>query len=240
MKKRVSYLSMLTIIFVLALSVFAGAADFRSIEGLIETKDVTRIQEAIDRLEAHLQDKPADGEALWLIAKAHLYLGDRTEDDKLAILEMGKSYAEAAIEVLPNSPHPYYWQASLSGRIGQARGIMSSLFMVRPMKESLDRALELDDDYADAHWVLSQLYHQAPGFPLSIGNKKSSLQHAERALELEPANFDYQLQFAVALEYNGRKQEAIEVLEALLAEPNLKKDPDTQADAEKAYREFTK
>lgn len=231
---------MLTIIFVLALSGLAGAVDFESIEGLIETKNVIQIQEAIDRLGAHLQDKPTDGEALWLMAKAHLYLGDRAEDGRLEILETGKSYADAAIEHLPDSPHPYFWQASLSGRIGQARGIMSSLFMVRPMKESLDRALELDENYADAHWVLSQLYHQAPGFPISIGNKKASLQHAETALELDPANLDYQLQLAVALEHNGRKQEAITVLETLLADPSLKEDPELRGDVETTYADFTK
>lgn len=240
MHRRVSYFFVLTIIFVLTLSISAGASILQNIDGLIETKNVAQIREAIDRLEVHLQDEPADGEAMWLMAKAHLYLGDRIEDGQMEILEAGKSYAEAAIELLPNSPDPYFWQASLTGRIGQARGIMSSLFMIRPMKDSLDRALELDKNYADAHWALSQLYQLAPGFPISIGNKKSSLQHAEKALQLNPANLDYQLQFAMALEHNGQKQEAIKVLEALLADPKLKDDPEILADAEKTYRDFTK
>ena len=126
-----------------------------------------QIEQAIDRLEGHLERNPKDGEALWLAAKAYLYLGDRLEEDVLETFEKGKEYAEAATEYLPESPHPHFWKASLIGRIGQTRGILSSLFMVRPMKDSLDKALELDDGYADAHWVLSQLYHQAPGLALA-------------------------------------------------------------------------
>ena len=230
----------LTVTLILALSIQAHAFDFQGIAELIHTKEVPQIQQAIDLLERHLEGTPEDGEALWLVAKAYLYLGDRLEQDVLETLKKGQEYAEAAVEYLPGSPHPYFWHASLIGRVGQTKGILSSLFMVRPMKDSLDKVLELDDSYADAHWVLSQLYHQAPGFPLSIGNKKSSLQHAEKAMELDPANLDYQLQLAVALECNGRKKEAIPVLENLLKNPALKQEPELQTEAEKLLSDFSK
>lgn len=225
---------------ILVLTIQAFAFDYRAVEELMHTKELRQIEQAIDRLEGHLERNPKDGEALWLAAKAYLYLGDRLEEDVLETFEKGKEYAEAATEYLPESPHPHFWKASLIGRIGQTRGILSSLFMVRPMKDSLDKALELDDGYADAHWVLSQLYHQAPGFPLSIGSKKSSLQHAERAVELDPANLDYRLQLAVALEYNGRKDEAIPVLESLLKDPALKGEPEIQAEAEELLADLSK
>jgi tetratricopeptide (TPR) repeat protein len=224
----------------LGLSLQAWAIDYRGIEELIHSKEVAKIEQAIQRLEAHLAKEPQDGEALWLTAKAYLYLADYTEDGKEELLETGKSHAEAAIEALPSSPHPYFWHASLMGRLGQTRGILSSLFMVKPMKEDLEQTIELDPHYADAHWVLSQLYHQAPGFPLSIGNKKLSLQHAEKAVELDSANLEYQLQLAVALEYNGRKEEAIQILEGLLANPALRQDPVLKAQVDEQYADFTK
>ncbi|HBN97562.1 MAG TPA: hypothetical protein DDZ66_14835 [Firmicutes bacterium] len=240
MLKRILCPVILMFALVLSLCVQAYAADFEAIEELIHTKEVSKIQEAIDRLETHLEGKPEDGDALWLIAKAYLYLGDRLDDHKEETFETGKAYAESAVEFLPTSPHPYFWQASLTGRIGQTRGILSSLFMVRPMKDALDQALELDEDYADAHWALSQLYHQAPGFPLSIGNKKLALQHAERAVELDPKNLDYQIQLAVALEYNGRKGEAILILEDLLANPALRQEPELKTQVAEHYADFTK
>lgn len=239
MFQRVSYPLVFILTLVLALSINAYAVDLPSIEDLIHSKEVGKIQEAVDRLETHLEKQPGDGEALWLISKAYLYLGDRIDDNKEDIYETGKAYADAAVENLPTSPHPYFWQASLTGRIGQTRGILSSLFMVRPMKNALDQALEVDENFADAHWVLSQLYHQAPGFPVSIGSKKSSLQYAERAVELDPANLEYLLQLAVALEYNGRKEEAIAILDDLLANPALKEDLELKSEVDKQYIAFT-
>jgi len=232
----------LILVFALVLSLTPAiyAINYSSVEAQIESEELPKIQTAIESLEKHLQASPQDGEALWLIAKAYLYLGDRIEDDILETFETGKEYADAAVEMLPGSPHPHFWQASLMGRIGQTRGILSSLFMVRPMKEALDKALELDESYADAHWVLSQLYHQAPGFPLSIGNKKLALEHAEKSVELDPDNLEYQIQLAVALEYNGRKKEAVQVLDDLLANPALKAKPELKAEAEEYHAKFSK
>lgn len=235
MLKRTSFTLVIIIALALVLSPAVFAFDYAGAEALIESEEVPKIQDAIKRLETQLQKNPKDGEALWLIAKAYLYLGDRIEENKLETFETGKEYADAAVEFLPASPHPHFWQASLMGRIGQTRGILSSLFMVKPMKEALDKALELDASYADAHWVLSQLYHQAPGFPLSIGNKKLALEHAEKSIELDPGNLEYQLQLAVALEYNGRKNEAVQVLDDLLANPALREHPELKAEAE-GYR----
>lgn len=240
MLRRLTFPLLLVFTLVFALSNQASALDVQGIEDLIHSKEVSKIQEAIDRLESHLEQQPNDGEALWLAAKAYLYFGDRITDNKEEVYEKGKAYAEAATEHLPNSPHPHFWQASLMGRIGQTRGILSSLFMVRPMKDALERALELDEQYADAHWVLSQLYHQAPGFPVSIGSKKSALQYAERAVELDPDNLEYLLQLSVALEYNGRKNEAITILDDLLANPALQDDPELKKDVETQYAVFTK
>ncbi|MCK9526909.1 MAG: hypothetical protein M0R49_13410 [Limnochordia bacterium] len=240
MYRQLRYPLLLVVTLLLALTAQVGAADYRDTEALIHSKEVPKIQEAINLLEEKLESNPEDGEALWLIAKAYLYLGDRVVENRLEVLESGKSYADLAVQHLPTSPHPHFWQASLMGRIGQTRGILSSLFMVRPMKDALDQAIQLDETYADAHWVLSQLYQQAPGFPLSIGNKKSSLQSAERAVELDPSNLEYLLQLALALEYNGRKNEAIATLDDLLANPALKEDPELKVEVEEHYAAFTK
>lgn len=222
---------------VLMVSFQVTAATLGEIDNLIETKDVAKIREAIVLLEAELTKRPQDGDVLWMTAKAHLYLGDRTED-KLPVLEKGKTYSEAAIEQLPNSPHGYYFQSALIGRIGQTKGILNSLFMVRPMKNALDRVLELDPNYADAHWVLSQLYQEAPGFPLSIGNKKLALEHAQIALDLNQAKLEYQLQYINALQYNGKKAEALALLTDFLNKPELAKEPEIKEEADNLFKKL--
>lgn len=216
----------------------AHAGPYAEFDALIESKDVAKIRRAIEELEAILSRNPEDGEALWLAGKAYLYLGDRTEEGQLELFEQGKEYADRAVEILPASPHAHYWLSALIGRIGQTRGILSSLFMVRPMKEALDRTIELDPGYAAAYWVLSQLYQQAPGFPLSIGNKKLALENAQRAVELEPGNLEFQLQLARALDHNGDKDAARSLLQKIQADPELKKDPELMAEVEAQAKEW--
>lgn len=217
---------------VLVAALPAVAVDLAAIDQMIETKQVPKIEAVIVELTEYLEKEPDDGHALWLISKAYLFLGERITDDVLATFEKGKEYADRAVEIAPDSPDAHFWQASLIGRIGQTRGILQSLFMVRPMKDALDRVLELDEDYADAYDVLSQLYQEAPGFPLSIGNKKLALETAYKSIELDPDNIEYPIQLARALDHNGRRDEAIEVLRELLARPEVKLDPEIETEAQ--------
>lgn len=210
------------IIFILICTVTsADISVVQQADQLINTKQVDNIKKAITILDDLLTNK-LEKEALWVMAKAHLYLGDRSLDsEKLAIYEAGKDYAEKAVESLPDCPHAYYWQATLIGRVGQTKGILNSLFMVRPLKESLDRVLELDEGYADAYFALSQLYLQAPGFPLSVGNKNKALETVEKAVELEPDNAEFNVQFARVLLAHRQNSEAADILKKALQSPEM-------------------
>ncbi len=188
----------------------AAAIDVDALDQAIETKQVPNIEAVIAELTEHLEKEPDDSDALWLISKAYLFLGERITDDVLATFEKGKEYADRAVEIAPNSPHAHFWQASLIGRIGQTRGILQSLFMVRPMKDALDRVLELDENYADAYDVLSQLYEEAPGFPLSIGNKKLAWDMADSAVELYQEQKEYPSAVSRGLNIHGRRESAVD------------------------------
>jgi len=235
-KKLGLHLAVLLVLALLAAPV--QAVDYAEVDALIVSKDLAKIQRAVELLAEHLAAQPDDGEALWLAGKAYLYLGDRTEEGRLQVFEKGKEYADRAVELVPNSPDAHYWLSALIGRIGQTRGILSSLFMVRPMKDALDRVLELDPNYAPAYWVLSQLYQQAPGFPLSIGNKKLALENAQRAVELAPDELEFQLQLARALDHNGQKEEGRKLLQEIRANPKLEEDPDLLKEVEEQAAEW--
>lgn len=222
----------------LAVSLPSLAVDLDTANVLIESKQLANIEAVIADLTSYLADNPEDGHANWVIAKAYLYLGNRVSEDVLETFQKGKEYADRAVELVPTSPDAFFWQASLIGCIGQTRGILQSLFMVRPMKDALDRALELDENYADAYHVLSMLYEQAPGFPLSIGNKKLALETARKAVELAPDNIEYPIQLARALNHNNRRSEAVEVLEELLSRPAIEQDLELKAEAEELLAEW--
>jgi tetratricopeptide (TPR) repeat protein len=139
-----------------------------------EKANVTKAVDLLDKAVA------AEGyEALWRLARCYWFLGDRTTGkEKLALFEKGKGYAEQAVKAKDNGVEGHYWLASLLGSVGQEKGILNSLMMVSPMKKELDRCLQLNAGYSDAHDVLAQLYWLVPGFPLSIGNKKKAQEEA--------------------------------------------------------------
>lgn len=207
---------------------------------LLATKQVDRIEQAIELLETSLDHSPEDAELLWSLAKAYLYLGDRSDDNRLALFETGKAYADRAVEAAPANPHCYYWQGALIGRIGQTKGILNSLFMVKPLQQAMEKVLEIDDKYADAYYVLGSLYDQAPGWPLSIGNRNKALEMIEIALKLDPDNPDYQVQLAKVLVSHKRSDEALDVLMQAFASPEMEIDEILRRDAEELLAELKK
>lgn len=84
----------------------------------------------------------------------------------------------------------------LAMNLGQLARTMNlgALKLVDEMKGSLFKARELDDkfEYAGPDRNLGQMYHQAPGWPISLGDKKKARRHFDRALEIAadyPANW---------------------------------------------------
>ena len=56
-------------------------------------------------------------------------------------------------------------------------------------------SLRLDPNYdlAGADRALGLLYYEAPGWPLSVGNKNKARQHLQRAVKLAPTYPENQL-----------------------------------------------
>lgn len=225
------------LVLLLSVNVYAeGTPVIDEVQVLLSHKRLPSIESAIDKLESILADEPDNGTALWVMAKAKLYLGDRVEKDKrLEIYESGKEFAEQATEIATNSADAYYWLAALTGRVGQTKGILNSLFMIGPLKEALDSAIELDADFADPYFAMSQLYQQAPGWPLSLGNKDLALEYAEKAVELDPGDPEFQVQLARVLVDHKRHDEALELLEIALESPEMEIDLILKAEAEELY-----
>lgn len=226
---KITYLTLALLLFLSSLSLWAQAAweepvkegDRWESEG-VSAQDY---EEAILLYREALELDPDNAAILWRLGRSHLSLGDALpEDHRLEIYEEGREYVERAIEIDPDSPDAHFWYASLLGRIGQTRGVMQSLFMVKPMEEALEKVLELDPDYASAYYVLSMLYMEAPGWPLSIGNKSTSLEYALRSVEMDPDDYDFLYNLAVVYLDNNKEDEAKKTLEDLLAMPEVEED----------------
>ncbi len=159
-------------------------------------------------------------EFLWRKARLYYWYGDYVAQDrnyKLQIFERGLELVERAAELDDTNADIFYWKASLTGMRGQTRGVLQSLFMVSPMKEALEKTIELDPDYASAYYVLGRLYREVPGWPLSIGDDAKSVEYLEKALSFEPDNLEWQLELTLSLLEKGERNQARNILEDILA-----------------------
>jgi hypothetical protein len=134
-------------------------------------------------------------EVYWRLSRATLNVADTglknksfTTDQALKVFEEGEGYADKAIKLAPKSPRGYYWKSSNMGLWGQAKGIFDSLGKAQPMNDSLRLALKQDPGYADAFWVLGELFEKLPGWPISFGNVEYSVSLGRKSLDLMEAD----------------------------------------------------
>ena len=149
-----------------------------------------------------------------------------------------------AITLNPKAVYGNYWYAANLGSWGLCRGIMSSLKSITPMRKSMEIVLKENENFyfAGPHRVLGRLYHQAPGWPISIGNKSKASDHLERAVKLAPTFFHNRLYLAEFYLDVGKKPKAKEHLEWILATPihpdHIKEDGEYREHAEQLNAKF--
>lgn len=159
-------------------------------------------------------------QAMIRLAEMAYWLGEVVEDGPaLPYLEDGLVHANRAVDLDDEHPEAHYWKGVLMGRIGEERGILQSLFMVGDIMRALERTLELDPEHGGAHLLASQVYRKAPGWPLSVGNRKKALEHALEAVRLNPNATNRMLNLAEAYLNDRQRDKARETLQKVLDMP---------------------
>ncbi len=129
---------------------------------------------------------------------------EEDDDVKLAIYETGIARAEQAIADYPEDANAHYFRAFLLGRYSQCISITKALSqgVGGKIRESLEAALELAPDHAEAHTALG-VYHaeiidkigKMIGAMTYGASAEEAMKQFERALELTPdapiANLEY-------------------------------------------------
>jgi len=152
------------------------------------------------------------------LSSAYFYKGlFETQNPKKQELyyEHGVNFGKEAITLNPRAIYGNFWYASNVGMLGLCRGMMASLASVDPMKKSYEIVLKENEKFffGGPHRALGRLYHMAPGWPISVGNKTKALQHLERAVELGPDFFNNRLYLAELYIDIGQRKKAREQLE---------------------------
>lgn len=112
-----------------------------------------------------------------------------------ACFQLAVSFAESAVQVLPGDANSHYFHAFNLGRYSQSISIVKALSqgMGGKIHASLQAALELNPDHAEAHTALG-MYHaeiidkvgKMLGKMTYGASASAALKHFDRALELTP------------------------------------------------------
>ncbi len=134
-----------------------------------------------------------------VVNKASGIYADYLEDDdavKQAIYEAGTARAEAAIGREPDNPNAHYFHAYHLGRYSQSISIAKALSqgLGGRIRKSLDRALELAPNHAEAHTAMG-LYHaeviskvgKLVGSMTYGASAEKSIEHFKEAIRLSNA-----------------------------------------------------
>lgn len=188
---KLKHFIFLGMIFCFSVSLVAQSADELIAQGdtlYQEMQDMETAQKALSlyRQAANIMENKY--EALWRISRMMYYVGEHTESkkEKKNTFAQAVYFADRAVEANPEKPDAYYWRGVNNGKVGETRGVLKSLSLVKPIKQDMNKVIEIDRTYEDggADRVLGRVYYKLPGF--AGGSKDKSQEHLEKSKELGP------------------------------------------------------
>ncbi len=132
-------------------------------------------------------------ELYWRLARATMEIGDLMELEgasERALLDKfleGEGYADKAVELDSDNYEAYYWKSANLGRWGEVKGILNSLFKVKPMRNLLIKVLSIYPEHRASFYVLGIMYERVPGRPISFGNSNYSVSLGRKAVDANRA-----------------------------------------------------
>lgn len=130
-----------------------------------------------------------------------------TDDTTTVLYQRASDLAESILARNPNSCAANFVYFAAAGRILLADGATKNLLALRRLdKDYLDRAIQLDPNYANALAAKGGVLLDLP--TLIGGDPKEALRLLRRANEINPSGVGTRVNLAKALARNGKPQEA--------------------------------
>jgi tetratricopeptide (TPR) repeat protein len=205
--------------------------------------DLARAKEVLGKCQEALIKGEDSYEAYWRMARIEYWIGDHAGNngDKKRISEQGIYHAKKAVQLVEDRPEGHYWLGINYGAYGEAKGILKSLSLVKPIKEEMNKVLALNPSFDDggADRVLGRVYYELPGF--AGGSKKKSLEHLLKSREMGPRVGLTRIYLADTYLSLDDIEKAREELEFVMAmEPDPKLIPETAEEKEMARKRLEK
>lgn len=201
------------------LTAFSGIS-FAQADAFIEKGDLLHAvfdnQGALGMYQAAMAYDPGNPEILWRLSRTCVDIGEHIEGDEAEeYFQRALGYADSAIAIAPDNPQGHLRRAIALGKIALFKGVFKSVSLVKQVKESLEKTLELDPEEPTAHYVMGRTHHKICEKP-KIARKIMGLGWAEReiglgeyrkAIELDSAFIMYRLDYArLLLEMTMREE----------------------------------
>jgi len=189
MKAKISVLALGIICFAVLASGQSASELLQQADVLYEDmKDMASAQEALALYRKALLAADDKYEAYWKISRIMYFIGEHMEEkkDRKNTFAQAVYHAEKAVALQPEKPDGYYWRGVNNGKYGETRGVLKSLSLVKPIKNDMNKVIELDRSYEDGgpDRVLGRVYFKLPGF--AGGSKDKSREHLEMSKEYGP------------------------------------------------------
>lgn len=190
-----------------------AAPSFKEIDRLYFNRHQgDNLSRSIEMLESLVKEKD-EAKALWRLGRGYVRLGEKKKrrKERIKLFTLAERTIEKSIALDPADAQAHFWAGLALGRRGQARGILQSLFMIKPLKKRMRRVMELDPKHGGAHHVLGQMYRQLPR--LVGGSREAAVRELLTALRLSPgftANYPALAEAYLKLDENGKARQVLE------------------------------
>lgn len=189
-------------------------------------EDLTRLDRARDLMEKFLKTDP-QVEGMILLSRIYFLWGDvraQTDEAKLQAYERGREVGKRAVELAPKNVEAHLWYATNTGRWGQTKGVLRSLFLLPTVREELEIIFSLDPKHPGGYALAGNVYFEVPAW-LGGGVDKAE-EHFKKGLKLDPRFTGMRVDLARVLVKKGKYAEARRELRRVLEE----KEPRNLAD----------
>ena len=151
------------------------------------------------------------------MAETYMDLADDlyTNDEKrLLIYEEGGKAAGRAIELQDSNAHAHFLYAANLGSAERIRGLTNAAMKVKEIKRHVARAIELDDNHAQALQMMGGLLMELPWF--LGGDEKLAQEYLERAIAADGNFTNARILLAKSYKKRNRIDDAKRQLEAVI------------------------
>ncbi|MBI5383063.1 MAG: hypothetical protein HZA90_00095 [Verrucomicrobia bacterium] len=156
-----------------------------------ETNFAKRYKLIFHEARTALEKNPTNAAFAWQFARACFDWAEFSTNDsqRAEIAQSGIAAARSATHLEPTNAAAHYYLAMNLGQLARTKSL-GALRLVGQMEGEFRKARSLDEqfDYGGADRCLGLLYRDAPGWPVSVGNRRKAAQHLARASEL---SYDY-------------------------------------------------